>query len=59
MVSVYNLLGEQVALLYDANAEAGQYYSVKLDGSRLSSGMYLYRLQSAGFRETKKLMLVK
>jgi hypothetical protein len=59
MVSVYNLLGEQVASLYDGNAQAGQYYTVKLDGSRLPSGMYLYRLQSASFVETKKLMLVK
>ncbi len=59
MVSVYNLLGEQVASLYDGNAEAGQYYSVMFDGSKLASGAYLYRLQSGSFVETRKLMLVK
>jgi hypothetical protein len=35
------------------------YYSVVFDGSRLSSGTYIYRLQSGTFTEVKKLVLLK
>ena len=58
-IEIYNSLGQRVAVLFDATAEAGQHYTVMFDGSKLASGTYLYRLQSGSFVETKKLMLVK
>jgi hypothetical protein len=57
-LSVYNTLGQQVALLQDGEQEAG-YHEVKFDGSGLSSGVYFYRLTAGTFVETKKLLLVR
>jgi hypothetical protein len=56
---VYNLLGEEVRTLIADLKEPGS-YSVRFDGDKLSSGVYLYRLVSdAGFSAVRKMMLVK
>ncbi|MCH8568009.1 MAG: T9SS type A sorting domain-containing protein [Balneolales bacterium] len=57
-LEVFNLMGQRVATLVNGSEAAGQ-YSVTFDASRLSSGMYIYRLQSGSFVQTKKMMLVK
>lgn len=57
-LSVFNTLGQRVALLADENEEPG-YYEAAFDGSGLSSGVYFYRLQAGDFIETKKLLLMK
>jgi hypothetical protein len=38
--------------------QAGKHTAV-LDGSRLASGLYLYRFESEGFRKNGKIMLLK
>ena len=43
-LDVFDILGGAVATLVDGNQTAGG-YSVRFDGSRLASGVYLYRLQ--------------
>jgi hypothetical protein len=58
-LSVYNMLGQQVATLFDEVAEAGRYYAVRFDAAGLSSGMYFYKLQSGARSEMKKLLLMK
>ncbi len=58
-LEVYNLLGQKVATLFNEVAEAGQYYNVRLNGISLSTGMYIYRLQSGTRVDIKKMMLVK
>jgi len=55
---VYNLLGQRVAVLVNENKSAG-WHSVKFDASNLSSGLYLYRLTSESYSETKRMMLIK
>lgn len=56
---VYNLLGQQVATLFNKNAEAGQLYKVNFDASKLSSGIYIYSLQQNNSIITKKMTLIK
>jgi hypothetical protein len=58
-LKVYNILGNEVATLFSGNAEAGKLYNVKFDATKLSTGMYIYRLQNGNSVEVKKLTLVK
>ena len=57
-LTVYNMLGQQVATLEDGFLSAGQ-HSVSFDASDLSSGIYLYRLQAGDQVMTRTLTLVK
>ena len=57
-LSVYNLLGQQVAQLVLGDRERGS-YEVKFDAGALPSGMYFYRLSAGSFVETRRMMLVK
>jgi endo-1,4-beta-xylanase len=57
-LKVYNLLGEEVATLFEGVHQAGT-YTVDFDGSNLSSGVYLYQLKAENFTVTKKLILMK
>jgi len=57
-LKVYNLLGEEVATLFDGERQAGS-YSATFDATNLSTGVYFYRLQSGNVSMTKKLVLVK
>ena len=52
------MLGQKVATLIDKSVPAG-YHTVEWDVSRLASGVYLYRLVSEDFIETKKMVLLK
>ncbi len=55
---VYDLLGRQVATLVDENRAAGS-YKVTFNAAGLSSGVYIYRLESAGQVLTKRMTLLK
>jgi hypothetical protein len=57
-LTVFNTLGQQVTVLENGEREAG-YHEVRFDGSRLASGVYLYRLQAGSFVQTRKLLLLK
>ncbi|OYV86966.1 MAG: hypothetical protein B7Z63_03175, partial [Ignavibacteriae bacterium 37-53-5] len=62
-LKVYDILGRVVATLVSGRETAGT-YSVTFDGSRLASGVYLYRIIASGnggqrFVSVKKLVLVK
>jgi|GEM_PF-3224744 len=57
-LDVYNMIGQRVMTLVDALTPAG-YHSVKVDGTNLASGMYLYRLTTGQQTFIKKLLLVK
>ncbi len=55
---VYDLLGRKVATLVNEKQSPGN-YSVEFDASKLSSGIYFYRLSAGGFVSVKKMILMK
>lgn len=57
-IRVYNVLGQEVVTLVSEKREPGR-YQVVFDGSKLSSGVYFYRLQANGYANTLKLLLMK
>ena len=58
-VSVYNIQGQQVGILYDGFIEPG-YYQKTWNASELSSGIYIVRMSTdTGFTSNQKVVLVK
>ena len=65
-LKVYNLLGQEVATLFERIRQPGN-YEATFDGSRLASGVYFYRMhanqvdggRANDYVETKKLVLLK
>ena len=57
-IKVFDLLGKEVATLVNKEKPAGS-YSVDFNASKLSSGVYFYRMKAGSFVETKKLILMK
>lgn len=58
-LTVYNVLGQQVATLFDQDAATGMQYQVSFDGIGLASGLYLARLESDGHQVMHKMLLMK
>lgn len=58
-LKVYNILGQEVATLFQGTAQPGQYYKIGFDASALASGIYVYRLQSGADTDLKKMCLMK
>jgi photosystem II stability/assembly factor-like uncharacterized protein len=57
-LKVYDMLGREVASLLNETKAAG-HYTVEFDASKLSSGIYFYKLQTGSFTSIKKMVLVK
>ena len=57
-LKIYNILGQEVATLFEGYRQRGN-YTVSFDGSSLSSGVYFYRMMSEKFSGTKKMVLLK
>ncbi len=57
-LKVFNIIGQEVATLINDFKTAGS-HSVNFDASKLSSGIYLYKINSNGFSQSKKMMLIK
>ncbi|MFU8859651.1 MAG: T9SS type A sorting domain-containing protein [Cyclonatronaceae bacterium] len=57
-LSVYSISGQRVMQLVSEYKNRGT-HSVILDGSRLASGVYMYRLQFGQEVRTRKFMLIK
>jgi uncharacterized protein (TIGR02145 family) len=55
---VYNSLGQEICSLLDSVLPSGEHV-VYFDGSKLSSGIYIYKLEAANFIQTKKMSLIK
>jgi hypothetical protein len=57
-LKIYNVIGQEVATLKNEIQKAGT-YRVSFDGAKLATGVYFYRLQTSGFNQVKKMLLVK
>ncbi|MBC8042686.1 MAG: T9SS type A sorting domain-containing protein [Rhizobacter sp.] len=57
-LKVYDVLGREVASLVDARQATGDYL-VNFNATKLSSGVYFYRLTTGNFVQTKKMLLLK
>lgn len=55
---VYNLLGQEVATLFEGDQVAG-IHRLMFDASSLSSGVYLYSIRAGTSVETKQMILMK
>jgi parallel beta-helix repeat protein len=58
ILKVFNILGNEVATLIDKEMPSGK-YEIRFNGSGLTSGIYLVRLQVDSFVQTKKMSLIK
>jgi hypothetical protein len=64
ILKVYDMLGREVAVLVNSSQKPG-FYEVYFDGSKLSSGVYIYRLTAnpvdSGklFVKSAKMTLIK
>ncbi|HRI45528.1 MAG TPA: YCF48-related protein [Ignavibacteriaceae bacterium] len=58
ILKVFDLLGNEVATLLNEAKPSGS-YSVDWDASKLSTGVYFYKLQTGSFVSIKKMVLIK
>jgi len=58
MLKVYDILGREVTTLVNETKYAGS-YTVNWDASRISSGVYFYRINAGRFTDTKKLLFLR
>jgi len=58
-LSIYNLLGQKVATLVNKKQAAGK-YSLNWDATGFTSGVYIYTLSTGtGYKQSRKLVLLK
>ena len=57
-LSVFNVIGQRIQVLVSQNMSAGN-YKVNFDASKLNSGMYIYRIETADYTSVRKMLLVK
>ena len=57
-INVYSVLGEKVLTALEGKFEPG-FYQTEINADNLPSGIYIYRLESKDYTQTKKMMLLK
>ncbi len=58
ILKVYDVLGKEIATLVNEQKETGT-YKVKFDATKISSGIYFYKLNAGNFTEVKKMQVLK
>lgn len=57
-LNIYDALGRKISELINEKLQSGSYNAV-FDGSDFSSGVYFYKLETEGFVETRRMILLK
>ncbi|MCI0450179.1 MAG: choice-of-anchor B family protein [Chlorobi bacterium] len=57
-IRVFDALGKQVGLIADEFKYAGN-YKINYDAGKLASGIYYYSIIADGYKETRKMILIK
>jgi L-ascorbate metabolism protein UlaG (beta-lactamase superfamily) len=57
-LKIYDISGKIVETLVDREQNSGN-YKITFNGSHLTSGIYLYRLQAGSFSDVKRMIFVK
>ena len=57
-LKVYDVLGREIETIVNEEKPAG-IYRVDFDGSKLTSGIYFYRIEAGDFIQTRKMILLK
>ncbi|KAB2849965.1 MAG: T9SS type A sorting domain-containing protein, partial [Ignavibacterium sp.] len=57
-LKIFDMLGSEIATLVNEEQNVG-HYEVNFDASKLSSGVYLYTINSGSFVQTRKMLLMK
>jgi hypothetical protein len=58
-LKVYDILGNEVDVLFSGTTDAGRIYEVSFNAAGFSSGVYYYRLSGNNKAEVKKMLLLK
>ena len=58
-IIVYNMLGQQVSVLFDGIAEGEKDYHITFDASNLTSGIYFYKMQTMSSVEVRKMQFIR
>ncbi|MBP9580539.1 MAG: T9SS type A sorting domain-containing protein [Ignavibacterium sp.] len=57
-LTLYNLLGQEIETLVNGFKESGV-HTVHFNASKLNSGIYIYKIETNGLTQTRKMTLVK
>ncbi|MCH8568987.1 MAG: T9SS type A sorting domain-containing protein [Balneolales bacterium] len=57
-IDVFNIQGQRVATLVNGMQQAGQ-YTISFNANNLASGIYIYKMQTPTFSQTRKMTFVK
>ena len=57
-LAIYNVVGELIVEIVNGEFASGN-HEFTFDATGLASGMYLYRVESPEFTETKKMVLLR
>ena len=58
-IRVFDLLGKEVAVLVDAEKLQAGEHQAYFDASGLASGVYIYRLETANYSQSRKMLLMQ
>jgi hypothetical protein len=57
-IMIYDLLGNEIATLINEQKNPGN-YEINFDASGLASGVYIYKMRTSTFTDTKKMLLLR